>query len=53
MPRCVLLAEYAFGILRLQEKSACLVLVDGHAFIYGPAGHMGVSLERPNLRIRP
>ena len=38
MPRCVLLAEYAFGILRLQEKSACLVLVDGHAFFYGNAG---------------
>lgn len=32
MPRCILLAEYAHGVLRLQEKSACLVLVDGHAF---------------------
>ena len=34
MPRCILLAEYAHGVLRLQEKSACLVLVDGHAFFF-------------------
>ena len=25
MPRCVLLMEYAFGILRFREKTACLV----------------------------
>ncbi|EJU30090.1 hypothetical protein HMPREF1153_1155 [Selenomonas sp. CM52] len=38
MPRCVPTGEYVLGVLRLQEKSACLVLVDGHAFFYGNAG---------------
>ena len=38
MPGYILLAEYIRGILRLQKKSACLVLVDGHAFFYGNAG---------------
>ena len=38
MPGYILSAEYIRGILRLQEKSACLVLVDGHAFFYGNAG---------------